>query len=119
MRRFDRNWIGCVFLLSETLLRLPCRNDEGVIFAVITPRARRHIAYLDESPIGHIGWFEVQIIADGRRNTKTCTVTCIRRWRFILKNVLEMVCAKRPRIFPLRVADAMPFSDGDPAIFAD
>src|SRR6266576_4099010 len=58
------------------------------------------------------------MIADGWRNTQSCTMTCVRRWTFILKNVLEMIGAKRATIIPLRVADAIPSSNGDPAILA-
>ena len=58
------------------------------------------------------------MIADGWRNTQTCIMTCVRRRPLILKNVLEMVGAKRAAIFPLRVADAIPLSNGDPAILA-
>jgi hypothetical protein len=42
----------------------------------------------------------------------------VRRRPLILKNVLEMIGAKRATIFPLRVADAIPLSNGDPAILA-
>src|SRR4030095_9290379 len=42
---------------------------------------------------------------------------CLRR-PLILKNVLEMISAKRATIFPLSVADSIPLANGDPAIFA-
>src|SRR5205823_2460493 len=58
------------------------------------------------------------MIAHGWRNTQTCIMTCIRPRPLILKNVLEMIGAKRPTIFPLRVADAISLSNGDPAILA-
>jgi hypothetical protein len=45
-------------------------------------------------------------------------MTRIRGRPLILKNVLEMIGAKRATIFPLRVADAISFSNGDPAILA-
>jgi len=35
-----------------------------------------------------------------------------------LENVLKMIGAKRATIFPLRVAGAVAFSNGDPVIFA-
>ena len=89
-----------------------------IVFAVIAPGAKRHIAYFDESPIRHVGWCEAEIIADGWRNTQACTTTCVRRRPFILKNVLEMIGTKRATLFPLRVADAIPLSDADPAILA-
>jgi hypothetical protein len=59
------------------------------------------------------------MIADGWRNTQTCTMTCVRRRPLILKNVLEMIGAKRATIFPLCVADAIPLLNGDPAILAN
>src|ERR1043166_8646125 len=37
----------------------------------------------------------------------------------VAKNILKMVRAKRPTILPLRVAEAVPFSNGDPAMAAD
>jgi hypothetical protein len=94
------------------------RNDKRIIFAVIAPGAGRHIAYFDESPIRHVGWWEAQMIADGWRNTQTCIMTCVRRRPLILKNVLEMIGAKRAAIFPLGVADSIPLANGDPAILA-
>lgn len=43
----------------------------------------------------------------------------IRRWAFISENVLKMVTAKRPNIFPFCIADAIPLANGEPPIAAD
>ena len=43
----------------------------------------------------------------------------IRLRALIAENILEMVGAKRPTILPLRVAEAIPFTNGNPTITAD
>src|SRR4029077_4168399 len=43
----------------------------------------------------------------------------IRLRAFIAENILEMVGAKRAAILPLRVAEAIPFANGNPTMAAD
>ena len=43
----------------------------------------------------------------------------IRLRAFVAEDVLKMVCAKRAAILPLRVAEAIPFANGDPTMAAD
>src|SRR5215469_18889398 len=43
----------------------------------------------------------------------------IRLGTLIAENILKMVCAERPTILPLRVAEAVAFADGDPTVAAD
>src|SRR5262249_30960290 len=40
----------------------------------------------------------------------------IRLWPLIAENVLKMVRAERPTIFPLRVTNAIAFPNGEPAV---
>ena len=87
LRRCRRRRIGGPFLIGKVHLSLASPNDEGIVFAVTTPGAGRHIAYFDESPIRHVGWREAEMIANGWRNTQTCIMTCVRRWLLILKKM--------------------------------
>src|SRR5437773_11618129 len=109
---------GAEASFSQTLLGLASRNDEVIVFTVAPPRARRHIAHFDKLPIGYVGWRECEIIAHGRRNIQTSSMVQIWFWPFILEHVLEMIGAEWAAIFPLRIASTIPFSDGDPVIFA-
>ena len=93
-------------------------NDEVIVFAVASPRTRRHVAYFDKLPIRYVGRREPEIITDGRRNVQACPMVEIRLRPLILENILKMIGAKRATIFPLRVAGAVAFSNCDPAIFA-
>ena len=43
----------------------------------------------------------------------------IRLGTLIAENILKMVCSKRPTILPLRVAETIAFTDGDPTVAAD
>src|SRR5512132_233420 len=43
----------------------------------------------------------------------------IRLRALIAEDVLKMVCAKRAAILPLRVAEAIPFANGDPTMAAN
>ena len=97
---------------------MAARNDEVIVFAVASPRTRRHVAHFDKLPIGYVGRRKPEIITDGRRNIQACSMVGIRLRPLILENVLKMIGAKRATIFPLGVAGAVAFSNGDPAIFA-
>ena len=90
-----------------------------IIFAVATPRTRRHIAHFYKLPIGHVGWCESEIIAHGWRNIQTSSPVQIWFWPFILENVLEMIGAKWAAILPLRIASPIAFSNSDPVMLAD
>ena len=109
---------GAEASFSQTLLGLASRNDEVIVFTVAPPRARRHIAHFDKLPIGYVGWRECEIIAHGRRNIQTSSMVQIWFWPFVLEHVLKMIGAKWAAIFPLRIASMIPFSYGDPVIFA-
>src|SRR5215813_5421975 len=43
----------------------------------------------------------------------------IRLGPLVSENVLKMVCPKRTAVFPLRVANAVPFTNGNPTMAAD
>src|SRR5678815_1627962 len=43
----------------------------------------------------------------------------IRLRALIAEDVLKMICAKRAAILPLRVAEAIPFANGNPTMAAD
>src|SRR6266487_2110471 len=108
--------LGAVLLFPlpflQSLLGLASSNDEVIVFAVASPRARRHIAHFDKLPIGHVGWRQLEIIAHGRRNIQTSSTIQIWFWPFILEHVLEVIGAKWTAILPLRIARAISFSNG-------
>src|SRR5438874_2021647 len=43
----------------------------------------------------------------------------VRFWPFVAENILEVIGAKRTAIFPLRVADAISFTNGNPTMPAN
>src|SRR5207253_2934368 len=90
--------------------------SELIRTAVAQPWARRHIANFDKLPIGHVGWREPEIIAHGRGNIQAGSMVQVWLRPFILEHILEVIRAKGAAIFPLRVASAIPLSNGDPAI---
>ena len=90
-----------------------------IVVAVIPPRTGRDIAHLDKLPVGHIGRLQPKIISDRGRNIETRAAVQIRLRPLVLKNVLKVVGAERPAIFPLRIANTVAFADRDPAILAD
>src|SRR4029077_3194258 len=106
------------FLFLQVLLGLPPRDDEMVVFAVAPPGTRRHIPRLDKLPIGRVRRLESEVIADCGRNIQPSPIVQIWLWPFILEHVLEIIRAKWAAIFPLRVASAVVFSNGDPTILA-
>ena len=89
-----------------------------IVVAIVTPWTGRHLAHFHKLPIRHIGWCQTEIITDRRRNVQARPMVEIWLRPLILENVLKMISAKRTTIFPLRVASAIAFSDGDPAILA-
>src|SRR5207302_6907996 len=98
-------------LLHQLLLHLAAGENEIVIVAITPPRARRNISDVDKLPIGHIGRRQPEIIADSRRHVQSGTVVQVRFWPLVSKNVLEMIRAERPAIFPLCVASAIAFAN--------
>src|SRR5207244_6093246 len=102
----------------QSLLGLASRNDEMVVFAVASPRARRHIAHFDKLPVRPVDLREFEIIADGGRNTQTSAVISIWLGALVLENVLKMIGEKRAAILPLRVAGAIALANGDPSVLA-
>src|ERR1700730_17907733 len=43
----------------------------------------------------------------------------VRFWTFIAENILKVISAKRAAIFPFRIAGAIAFPNGNPAVPAD
>jgi hypothetical protein len=70
-------------------------------------------------PVGDVRRCEAKIIANRRRNIEPGTAVQVRFGPFVLEDVLEMVGAKRPAVFPLGVGGLVAFADGDPTVFAD
>ena len=54
---------GADAAICHSLLVLTTRNDQMVIFAVASPRTRRHITNFDKLPVGHVGRRQSQVIA--------------------------------------------------------
>src|ERR1700676_576285 len=50
---------------------LPLVDHKGVVVPKLGPRAAWHLSELHKFPVGHIGFFQVQIITHGRRNIET------------------------------------------------
>ena len=94
---------------------LPSINDKCVIVAVQRPWTGRDILEFHKLPIGDICIAKHEIVADRRGNIESGTSVQIGSWPVIAEYVLPMVAAKRTYIFPLAIADANTFSDGDPA----
>ena len=90
-----------------------------VVVAVAPPRPRRDIAHFDKLPVGHVSRLQAEIIADRRRHIETGAVVQVRLRPLALENVLEMIGAKRPAIFPLRVSGAVALANGNPAMLAN
>src|SRR5207237_4792577 len=106
-------------LLNQSPPR-PARGDhEVVVLAITAPWSGRDIAHFHKLPVGHISRAEPKIISHCRRDIETGTVIQVRLRSLILKNVLEMVGAKRSAIFPLGIANATAFADSQPAVFAN
>jgi hypothetical protein len=42
-------------LFSDSSLSLTTRDDEIIVFSIVSPRSRRHLADIDKLPIGYIG----------------------------------------------------------------
>src|SRR5207253_10949371 len=57
-------------------------------------------------------------IAHGRRNIQPGTMVQIRLRAFVSEDVLEMICAKRAAILPLRITSAIAFANGHPSMAA-
>src|SRR6187399_2578920 len=90
-----------------------------IVIAVASPGTRRHIPNFNKLPVGHISRRQSQIIADRGGNIQSGPMVQIRLRALIAEDVLKMVCAKRAAILPLRVAEAIPFANGNPTMAAD
>ena len=105
------------FLLHQPLLILPPSNDEEIVLAVASPRARSHVAHFDKLPVRHIGWREAEVVPRCGRNIQARAVIGVWLRPFISENILKVISAKWPAIFPFRIRSAIPFANGKPAIF--
>src|SRR5438128_5119897 len=110
---------GTAGLLDKARLSLALGDHEMIVVAITAPRSGRDITHFHKLPVGHISRAEPKIIAHCRRDIETGAVIQVRLRSLILKNVLEMVGAKRSAIFPLGIANATAFADGQPAVFAN
>src|SRR5207237_4803967 len=89
-----------------------------IVIAVVSPRTRRHIADLHELPVSDVGRRQPQIIANCRGHIQPGPMVKIRLRPFVPEDVLKMIGAERPAIFPLRIANAIALTNGDPAMTA-
>ena len=90
-----------------------------IVIAVASPWTRRHIANFHKLPVGDISRRQPEIITNRWGDIQSGPMVKIRLRTLIAENVLKMVGAKRPAIFPLREADAVAFANGDPAVATD
>src|ERR1044072_5770861 len=104
---------------SHALLALTSRDDKMIVIAVVSPGARRHVPHFHKLPVGHIRRRQPKIITDCRGNIQSGPVIKIRFRTLVAEDVLKMVCAKRSTIFPLRIANAISFTNSDPTIAAN
>src|SRR6266705_5122461 len=102
--------------LRELLFELTPSDHEIVVLAVTAPWTRCHSANIDKLPVGHIGRRETKVIANRRRNVQPGTLVQVWLRSLVLKNVLEMIGAKRAAVFPLRVARAVAFANCHPVM---
>src|SRR6266567_1413261 len=89
-----------------------------IVIAVVSPRTRRHIAHFHELPVSDVSRRQSQIIANCRGHIQTGSMVKIRLRPLIPEDVLKMIGPERPAIFPLRIANAIALTNGDPAITA-
>src|SRR5262249_17442736 len=68
-------------------------------------------------PVSDVSWFQAKVIAHGRRNIEAGAFVQVWLWPFVSENVLPVIGAERSCVFPLRVCDAVAFTDGDPVVF--
>ena len=78
----------------------------------------RDFREVHESPIGHVGIAEPEKIADCRGDIEPGALVEIWFGAFVAKNVLPVIGAERPGIFPLRVSDPITFANCNPTILA-
>src|SRR5437868_12135982 len=71
-----------------------------------------------EPPIGHVGIAEPEKITDCWRDIEPSALVEVWLRAFVAKNILPMVRPKRSGIFPLRVSDAIIFTNCNPTILA-
>src|SRR5262245_50695630 len=89
-----------------------------IVVAVASPGTRRHIADFHELPVSHVSRCQPQIIANRRRDVQTVPMVKIRLRPLIPEDILKMIGAEWPAIFPLGVANAIAFTNGDPTMTA-
>src|SRR6266702_6178696 len=89
-----------------------------IVIAVVSPRTRRHIADFHELPVSDVGRRQPQIIANRRGDIQTSYMIKIGLRPLVPEDVLKMIGAEWPAIFPLRIADAIALANGDPAMTA-
>src|SRR5262249_17380209 len=90
-----------------------------VVLAVAAPWPGGHVLSIHEFPIGHVGRLQPKVIAHRGRNIEAGTVIQVWLRFFVPKDILEVVRAEGPAVFPLRVAGAIAFADRDPAMPAN
>ena len=78
----------------------------------------RDFLEVHEMPIGYVGITKPEKIADRWGNVEACAFVQIWFGPLVPKNVLPMIGAKRTRVFPLCVRNAIAFADRHPVALA-
>src|SRR5204863_1675471 len=89
---------------------------EGVVFSDGRPRPARHVLKIHKLPVGHVRFFQSQVIARGGRDIQAGALVKVGLWPFIAKNVLPVIGTERTGIFPLRINCSIAFANGDPSV---
>ena len=106
-------------LLDQALFGRATRDDEIIVVAITSPRARRDIVRIDKLPIRYVGRLKSEVITHCRRNIEPCAVVQVRFRPLVAEDVLKVIGAERTAIFPLRVTGAVTFANRDPAMPAN
>src|SRR5436190_4337871 len=112
----DRSCGSCV--VDASLLIGSLIDHKRIVIAELRPRPVRDFLEVHEPPIGHVGVAEPEEIADCRGDIEPGALVEIWFGAFVAKNVLPVIGAERPGIFPLRVNDAITFANCNPTILA-
>src|SRR5207302_6871896 len=75
----------------------------------------RNFLEVHETPVGHVGVTELEKIAYRWGYIEARALVQIRFGPFVAKNVLPMIGAERPGIFPLCVSNSIAFANRHPA----